>query len=55
MCAGWPHQGLRTRKIEEEGDGPFLKIQQSANVSCGESLTVKSRTQLAFGATPSQC
>lgn len=26
MHAGWPHQGLGTRKLEEEGDRPFLRV-----------------------------
>lgn len=41
MCAVWPHQGLGTRKVEEEGDWPFLRIQQSASASCGGGLAVK--------------
>lgn len=41
MCAGWPHQGLGTRKVEEEGDRPFLRIQQSNSASCGGALAAK--------------
>lgn len=39
MGAEWPLQGLETGKVEGEGDRPFPRIQQNANVSsCGESL-----------------
>lgn len=41
MGAEWPHQGLGTGKVEE-GDRPFLRIQQSINASsCGENLAAK--------------
>lgn len=55
MCAGWPHRGLGTRKLEEEGDWLFLRVSKVPACPVEKVWQQRGRTLLASGAMLSQC